>query len=177
MTLDDFIATAKAAATADSAALDIRNALNELVSNHETLAQTVPLHNDDIDEVLFEDDTLTVMLCETTPGVDQAPHDHQLQTMIGIIDGAEVHRFFQRTADGIVPAKGRTITAGDVLSMTPDAIHAIGAPGPEQCRAVHVYLGRIATVERSLFHPETLAEEPLTIERYAEFARPVTGAT
>ena len=59
--------------------------------------------------------------------------------------------------------------------MAPDAVHAIAAAGPEQCRAIHVYLGPISTVERSLFHPETFAEEPLTIERYAEFGRPAVS--
>lgn len=176
MNLDDFINRCKELAQTDNALLGIRVALTELVQDPSSLAASLPLHGADVDDLLYEDDHLSIMVCETSPGTDQPPHDHQLAAMIGIVDGAEEHRFFQRSDRGLEPAKGRTIGPGDVLSMTPDAVHAIAAPGPEQCRAVHVYLGPITSVARSIFHPETFAEEPLTLERYAEFVRPATAA-
>ncbi len=172
--LDDFIARCRAATTTETALTDIRAALGELVADRAALADQLELHGADVDQVFHEDDRLTIMLCETSPGTDQPPHDHQLHTMIGIVDGAEVHRFFHRTDTDLAPTKGRTIGPGEVLSMTPDAVHAIAALGPEQCRAIHVYLGSISTVERSLFHPETFTEEPLSIERYTEFIRPTS---
>lgn len=39
-------------------------------------------------------------------------------------------------------------------------------------RAVHVYLGALSSIDRSLFDPDTFDEEPMTVERYAEFCRP-----
>lgn len=174
MTLEDFINRCRAVAGTETALTDIRAALTELVSEPDELADSLPFHDADVDEIFYEDENLSVMLCETSPGTDQPPHDHQIAAMIGIVDGVEVHRFFHRTSDGLDPAKGRTIGPGEVLSMTPDAVHAIAARGPEQCRGIHVYLGSISAVERSIFHPETFAEEPLTLERYAEFLRPAS---
>lgn len=174
MTLEDFINQCRAVAGADTALTDIRAALTELVTESGELANSLPFHNADVDEIFYEDDRLSIMLCETSPGTDQPPHDHQIPAMIGIVDGAEVHRFFHRTDGGLDPAKGRTIGPGEVLSMTSEAVHAIAALGPEQCRAIHVYLGSISSVDRSIFHPETFAEEPLTLERYAEFLRPAS---
>ena len=54
----------------------------------------------------------------------------------------------------------------------PDAIHAIGAADGAWTRALHVYLGGLSTVRRSIFHPETMAEEPLTLGRYVAWCRP-----
>ena len=48
---------------------------------------------------------------------------------------------------------------------------AIIAPANHPARAIHVYLGDIFNVERSVFDPETLAEHPMTPERYDEFCR------
>ena len=42
------------------------------------------------------------------------------------------------------------------------AIHAISAPDHAPARAIHVYLGDINNVERSILDPDTLDEHPMT---------------
>lgn len=170
--LAEFVATCRELAKTQDAVLTIRDAMEQLVADRTKLDDEFPLTGTDNDVTLHEDEHISIITCETMPGINQPPHDHLLQVVIGIIDGAEVHRFFHRGPDGIEAAGGRTIAAGDVLSMQPEAIHAIAAQGPETCRAVHVYLGSLSSVDRSLFHPETFVEEPMTLERYAEFGRP-----
>mgnify|MGYP003318871616 CR=1 FL=1 len=52
------------------------------------------------------------------------------------------------------------------------AIHAISAPEHQDARAIHVYLGNISDVDRSVFDPETLEEHPFESDRYDAFCRP-----
>jgi predicted metal-dependent enzyme (double-stranded beta helix superfamily) len=125
------------------------------------------------EHVCHRSDDLTVMVLDTLPGVAQPPHEHLMNAIIGVFDGCEEQRFFRRTDEGIAPASGRSLEAGEVMVLGERAIHAISAPEGRTARAIHVYLGDIYRVERSLFHPESLAEFAYTADLYDEFCRPV----
>lgn len=175
--LHQFVADCRAAATTDSAVVDIAQRLEALLTDPEAVADAAgplpsPLPDVGLDETLYEDDDLTVMLVTTTPGIDQPPHDHAMAAIIGVFAGCEDQRFFVRLPTGLKAITGRSIETGAVLTLGRKSIHAISAPGPEPSRAVHVYLGRLATQDRSLFHPENFVEEPLTIDRYNEYCLP-----
>ena len=156
---------------------DVVAALEEFVAEPQPLLGQLgaPDHTEGgptgIDETFYEADDLVVMICHTRPGLDQPPHDHRFETIIGAYDGVEHHRFFITTPVGVQAAGSRDLCAGEVLALAPDAIHAISATGDQWCSAIHVYLGNINAVERSLFHPENLTENPLTMERYIEWCR------
>ena len=85
-------------------------------------------------------------------------------------EGNEVQRAFRREGGSLVRSGGADIGPGDVLALGPWAVHAISANGT-WCRAVHVYLGSLSSIDRSLFDPETFDEEPMTDERYENFCR------
>lgn len=134
------------------------------------LLDTIPTSG--IDEVLHEDDNITIMVIATPNGIEQPPHDHRIPAIIGVFEGSEEQRFFVRAGNSLRPMRGRVLHAGEVLTLGKKAIHAISAPGSTPCRAVHVYLGSLSTIERSLFDPETFAEEPMSVDRYTELCRP-----
>jgi predicted metal-dependent enzyme (double-stranded beta helix superfamily) len=98
-----------------------------------------------------------------------------MTVFIGVFEGCEEQRFWKRTDDGIEATPGRSLEAGDILSLGVQAIHAINAPIGQPARAVHVYLGDIYDVERSVFHPGSLVEHAMTSERYDEFCRASVG--
>lgn len=178
--LAEFVEKCRTAAATDEARRTIVGLLNDLVSDPAALAGVVPTTpHDDVtadglvlgaDVMLYEDDTVTVILVDTLPGVVQPPHDHRMTAMIGVFVGCEEQRFFARTSEGITPAPGRQLAAGEVITIGTDGIHAISTPDPLS-RAVHVYLGRLATVERSLFDPDTFEERPLSMDLYHSFCR------
>jgi len=111
------------------------------------------------------------MVLDTLPGVLQPPHDHTMHAIIGVFEGCEDQRFFSRTTDGIAPATGRRLEAGDVMVLGERAVHAISSPQGRQARAIHVYFGNIYDVDRSIFDPESLEEFEMTEARYDEFCR------
>lgn len=182
--LDSFISQCRTAVTEPDPIPTIRQALEELVSSPEALALAHPAPTDcavisGATEYLFEDDTLTVALVHTPPGTLQPPHDHTIPAIIGGYAGTELHRMFRRVTDDEAPIapSGTTDTGpGDVLSLGSAAVHAIDAAPGQWASAVHVYLGGLSSTERSIFHPDTLAEEPLTMERYDEWCRPTPPA-
>lgn len=163
----------------------IAGLLRDLIAEPTALAAAVPAFADDDIEtsplgfrlggeaVLHQDPDLTVMVLDTLPGVVQPPHDHAMNAFIGVFDGCEQQRFWTRTSDGVEATTGRMLEAGEMVALGERAIHAISAPSGEAARAVHVYLGDIYAVERSVFDPDTMEEHPMTSDRYDGFCRAV----
>lgn len=155
--------------------------LKQLVSDHAGFAAEVPSfpaqkpspHGWTLggEHVCHRSDELTVMVLDTLPGVIQPPHDHAMHAIIGVFEGNEEQRFYARGESGVVETAGRTLTPGDVMVLGARAIHAISAPPGAAARAVHVYLGDIYDVARSLFDPDSLEEQPYSTDRYDEFCR------
>ena len=181
--LEDLVDTCKAAVASDSPRNVIHDAMRQLFADPTALAFQIPQFSDDEAEssplgwrlggehVVYRDQDLTVIVLDTLPGVVQPPHEHNMNVFIGVFEGCEEQRFWKRTDDGIVAAPGRSLEAGDILSLGVQGIHAISAPIGQPARAVHVYLGDIYDVEHSVFHPNSLIEHPMTSERYDEFCR------
>jgi len=161
----------------------IRAAMDDLFADPVALAATIPPFEPEEVEtsahgfrlggehIVYRSTDLTIMVLDTLPGVLQPPHEHRMVAMIGVFEGCEEQRFWTRTDTGIEAATGRLLEAGEIVTLGERAIHAISAPDHAPARAVHVYLGDITDVERSLFHPETLEEHRLTDDRYDEFCR------
>lgn len=123
---------------------------------------------------LFEDETISIMIVHAPPGVIQPPHDHLMSVVIGGFRGAEHQRLFRRTPDGDAPIEAAgtsVVTPGDVFSLGTRGVHAIEAQGDEWSSAVHVYLGELSAAPRSLFDPDTFAEEPMDLARYDGYCR------
>lgn len=178
--LDDFVSACREAATASTPHLAVRELMQQTVSDPAAISSALaqPEKFDQVgdmlighDRVVFEDESVTVFLVDTVPGHLQPPHDHQMMAVIGVYEGIENNRFFVRDATtdegpGLKQISVTSVEPGDVLPIGPDTIHAIGAEGPELCRALHVYLGALSSVSRSLFDPRTGLEEPLDEARY-----------
>ncbi len=180
--LQRFVDDCRSAATADDAIVRIVEHLERLVADPAALAAEVTpapasIPAAGVEETLYVDDDLTVSVVTTPSGVNQPPHDHRVAVVIGVFDGAEDQRFFVKVPSGLRELTGRSIATGEVMSLGRKTIHAISAPGLQPSRAVHVYLGRLDSIERSIFNPETFVEETLGLDTYADYCRPIEGAT
>ena len=119
-------------------------------------------------------ENLTVLQVSTEPGVRSPIHNHLTWVVIGMYAGAETNFFYQRTDSDIELAEERTLRAGDVYLMDPDAIHAIVNPTNEMNGALHVYGGSLATRPgRSFWNPDTGEELPYDYEQVIAFSRKV----
>lgn len=179
--IDEFVDACRAVvADGESVRARLAGLVADLVADHEALAAAVPAFGDvpasprgwrlGGEHVCHQAGDLTVMVLDTLPGIAQPPHDHAMTAIIGVFEGCENQRFWSRTPDGIEAAAGRALSAGQSVTLGERAIHAISASG-RPARAVHVYLGDIYAVDRSIFDPETLTEYPMTDDRYDEFCQ------
>ena len=181
--LERFAADCQAALDHEDTRGEVHRLIQELVVESDALAAQIPAFTADEVEasprgfrlggehIVHQSPDLTVMVLDTLPGVEQPPHDHAMPAFIGVFEGCEEQRFWARSSDGIVPTTGRMLEAGDVVAFGTQGIHAISAPDHAPARAVHVYLGDIYDVDRSVFHPDTFEELKMTSERYDEFCR------
>jgi len=177
--LDDFVTACRAAASAANPIAEVRELLTDLVADPDQLAGRIPPPAGDdcgrcgSDLILFEDRDVTIFVVHSRPGVQQPPHDHAMPALIGVYEGGETQRFFHRdtsTGNALTETPGRTIRPGEVLSLGSSTIHAISAADERWARAVHVYLGPLSSVDRSLYDPTTCQPEPMTTTRYDELS-------
>lgn len=178
--LDDFIETCRTAALEPDAIAKTRAAVEELVESPADLAVAYPAPADcdlisGYSDYVYADEALTVCMVHTPPGIEQPPHDHLMTAIIGGYAGVELHRHFRRTPAGdaaLAPAGTTDLAAGDVLTIGTAGVHAIDAAPGQWSSAIHIYLGALGSVARSVFHPDTFEEHPLTMAQYDEWCRP-----
>ena len=160
LAVEDIVARCQGALREHTPALAVRDVLDELTADPSALDAALgpielggitPLHNAA---------DLTVLRVAWTPGMRLNPHDHQMWAVIGMYGGQEDNAFYRRTPDGLLPAGGKELPAGDVLVLGDDAIHSVANSRTEFAVALHVYGGDFFSADRSEWDFETYTERP-----------------
>lgn len=169
--LDTFVSELRAAAVEDDAPKRIRALMNDAFKEPAVVKAAMSDYSGE-EEVLFEDDTVSIWYVGFDSAKHVPPHDHQTQAFIGVYDGREKNHFYL-VGDGALEHKTtKLVEPGDVISLGPDAIHSVETANDEFCYGIHVYLGPLTTIERSLFDWDSGAPEPFTDEAYDRLLRP-----
>jgi predicted metal-dependent enzyme (double-stranded beta helix superfamily) len=87
---------------------------------------------------------LTVQTVTFAPGTRSTIHNHGTWGVIAVLKGQEKNTFWRRTptpdfAEKIAPTGEITLSPGDIVSLTPDAIHSVEAVGDEATVTFNVY--------------------------------------
>jgi len=163
--LDNFIQQLRAAARESEPVKKVRNLMSAAFKDPRAIKDAMPAFDND-DEILFEDDSVSIWFVRFVPGLHVPPHDHQTTATIGVYEGAEDNHFYLQEGEQLVHKTTRRVGPGDVIALKPDGIHSVeSADGGQSC-GIHVYLARLTTIERSLFDWETGAAMPFTDENY-----------
>jgi len=178
--LTQFISTCQQLAASGAGVGEFTDAMRDLVSDPQGLAAAIgppelpePVPIEGVDHVVFEDESLTIVVVHVPPGIEQPPHEHLMTAIIGVYEGAEAHRFFNRTDTGLESSGFRAVGPGRVLTMGSEAVHAIASADNNWCRGIHVYLGSLSSVDRDVFDPDSFEAATMTQENYAGFCRPL----
>lgn len=164
--LNDLVTRLRLAAKGDDPRAAIKMILEDAVKDPQHVQDGIPTFEDN-DTILFEDDTVSIWHCRFMPGYSVPAHDHQMSATIGVYQGAERNDFFENDPNGGIRKSSEVeLSAGQVLAIGPSAIHAVGCASDEPCCGIHVYLGALTAVDRSLF--DTTGNEVLkfTDENY-----------
>ena len=171
--LDEFIQQLRSAALEPEAKARVRELMHDAFLDPETIRATMPVYEND-DEVLFEDESVSIWFVRFPPGTHVPPHDHQTTATIGVYEGAEDNHFYLREPGRLVYKSSRRVGPGDVIALKPDGIHSVEAADGKPSCGIHVYLAALTTIERSLFDWDSGAACRFTDERY-ELMKRVTG--
>lgn len=87
---------------------------------------------------------LTVQTVTFAPGTQSNIHNHGTWGIVAVLKGQEKNTFWQRTPspespDKIAPTGEIILSPGDIVSLTPDAIHSVEAVGDEPTVTFNVY--------------------------------------
>lgn len=169
--LDVLVEQLKAAASGPETAKNIRSIMDETFSDPMHMANGMPEFPED-NVILYEDETISIWHCRFQPGVSVPPHDHQMSVTIGVYEGSERNDFYEAASGaGIQQSSSVVMDPGEVLSIGPTAIHSVTCIGQKPSCGIHVYLGPLSTVERSLFDVEENQQLPFTDEHYQRLTR------
>ncbi|HSP99128.1 MAG TPA: hypothetical protein VL049_18045 [Candidatus Dormibacteraeota bacterium] len=122
-------------------------------------------------DVFCRSQALTIFHAALEPGFRNPAHDHGTWAVVGVYDGTERNVFYRRAGRMIAPERHVDATAPAVMVMHPGVIHAICNPLSTASRAIHVYGNDHFDASRSMWHPESLVEEPYRMERFREWSR------
>lgn len=116
-------------------------------------------------DVLLASPRLTIFAAKWAPRMTLSPHNHEMWALIGMYAGREDNIFWKKTQHGLRAGGASALFAGDVLSLPRDVIHSVTNPLERFSAGLHIYGGDFFDTPRSLWNPETLAEEPNDGER------------
>ena len=168
--LDPFVQQLRAAARGDDPVGAVRGLMNEAFADPHAIGAAMPDFDND-DEVLFEDESVSIWFVRFVPGLHVPPHDHQTTVTIGVYDGAEDNHFYLRGPGKLEYQSTRRVGPGDVIAIKPDGIHSVEAADGRPSCGIHVYLAELTKIERSLFDWDSGEARPFTDENYDAMLR------
>jgi predicted metal-dependent enzyme (double-stranded beta helix superfamily) len=137
-----------------------------------SISTALPKAKED-ETLLHESAELTVYSLRLTPCILYPPHDHRMTAVIGLYEGFETNYFFRRDGRRLVSTGVSESCAPEVVVLPPDAIHSVANPGQSYSRAIHVYLGPLTKIARSVWAADGMRERPFDNSFYFEQARPL----
>ena len=163
--LEDFLQEMRAAALVEEPVKQVRELMTQVFQDPAAIRAAMPAYDND-DEILFEDDSVSIWFVRFVPGLHVPPHDHQTTATIGVYEGAEDNHFYLREPGRLVHKSTRCVGPGDVIALKPGGIHSVEAANGVQSCGIHVYLAKLSTIERSLFDWESGEARPFSDENY-----------
>ena len=109
-------------------------------------------------------DDLTILNLIWGPEMELYPHNHEMWACIGLYGGKEDNTFYQRGENGLERHGVRSLEPGHVARLGTDAIHSVKNPLAKLTGALHVYGGNFFETPRSEWTPDTLEEQPYSVE-------------
>lgn len=168
--LETFVEQLRGAATQVDAKQQVRRLMDAAFSNPQSIAAAMPDFDGD-DEILFEDDTVSIWYCRFMPGTHVPPHDHQTAATIGVYLGAENNHFYLQEEGQLRHKSSRRVGPGEVIAIKPSGIHSVEAADGQPSYAIHVYLAPLTRVERSLFDWESGEASPFSDDNFEAMKR------
>ena len=169
--LTGFVQSARSAAAETRPVAAVRTLMSQTFADPQGIAKAVGSSISE-DEILYEDDEVSVYWVRFAPHELVPPHNHRMHAFLGVYEGTEVNLLYRQVEPGQLKlSKTRVLKPGDTMAIGGDGIHAVHTEYSMPSLGLHVYLGRLSTVSRELFDTETGRSIPFTDENYQMLVR------
>ena len=167
-----FVADLRAAAANDHPVRAVNAVMKETVADPAAVAAGVPDYEGE-ELALLETEELSVYCARFFAGQLVPPHNHKMPAFIGVYEGTEINQLFRHDDSGLSLVSEKQVGPGETLSIGGEGIHGVYTKDGRDSLALHVYLGSLKTVSRSLFDPESGREMAFTDENYQALLRSI----
>lgn len=166
-------------ASVDGGVPAVREEVDRLISDPIGLREAIAEPCLPAMESLYVSDDLTIMNVVWGPRMYIGPHDHRMWACIGIYGGREDNQLYRREDRSIASIGGRSLKAGESISLGEVAVHSVHNPLDRLTGAIHVYGGAFLTEPRSEWDLGTMTERPSSAAKarqaFEESARAMTA--
>jgi len=128
-------------------------------------------------EVLHAADDLMIVDLTLPPFATSAIHEHGTWAVVGISHGCEIDELLQERDGALESVSRQVLRAGDTLVLAADCIHFIANPDAQPARGIHVYGRNLGLVSRRMWHPSTVAPQPLDFPLFEQWENALTAAS
>ncbi len=128
-------------------------------------------------QAFYRAPNLSLLKVRFPDGRRTPPHNHGTWAAILVLSGAEKNSLYTRGEDGTLSyERSIDLTAGSVLFMPAEAVHVAECLGDEPAIGLHVYGANVLGVQRSMWDPDSLGEQPLDWSQYEGLAQRASAA-
>ena len=172
--MEAFVDACRAATASTNPVEAVRAVMADTVADPVRVAADLPAVEGE-DFVVAHDEAMAVYVVRQTPDTAGPPHDHRMTAVVGMVEGVEVHRLFRHEGERVAFEREARVSAGEVIVLDPDDVHAIANPDPTPSYGLHVYLGDLVTGERTLWSPDGGDKQPFSVEAYDRYVTAYGG--
>ena len=128
-------------------------------------------------QAFYRSPNLSLLKVQFPDGRRTPPHNHGTWASILVLSGSEKTTVYKRNDDGsLTYDRSVDLARGDVIYMAADAVHVAECTSDKPAIGLHVYGDNVLGVERQMWHPDTLQEQPLDWSKYEGLAQRATAA-
>ena len=129
-------------------------------------------------QAFYRSPNLSLLKVRFPDGRRTPPHNHGTWAAILVLSGSEKNSLYTRNADGsLAYERSLVLERGSVIFMPEEAVHVAECTSDEPAIGLHVYGGNVLGLERQMWDPDTLAEQPLDWSKYEDLAQRASAAS
>jgi predicted metal-dependent enzyme (double-stranded beta helix superfamily) len=129
-------------------------------------------------QAFYRAPNLSLLKAKFANGRRTPPHNHGTWAAILVLSGSERNALYQRNSDGSLSyQRSVDLTPGSVFFMPAEAVHVAECTSDEPAIGLHVYGDNVLGVERQMWDPDTLGEQPLDWSKYEGLAQRASAAS
>lgn len=175
MQVHELVALLTTAAAGPNSAKAVKEAMASLKGNLDGLAKTLaylPGTGGNARQAFYRAPNLSLLKVNFPSGRRTPPHNHGAWATVLLLSGGERNTVYMRGSNGQLERdRVAVLKPGEIIHIPANCAHVAECSGDEPAIGLHVYGADVLGVQRSMWDPETMEEQPLEWAKYEALAQ------